>query len=185
MSDFLYLDSPAFLTVTFLAKISLILFLSLSNGISSIHSQSLKKSDSFIHALYALTSNAHSVGSQITSLLCNFAVLHSIPILKSGRSHSIGAENSHFVEYPLPLTFTISPFTNSFVTVISFLVRVHVLSVQMIFTLPRVSTDERRRTSTFFFTNLFTPSHSEIVTTAGSHSGIAATARAIAVKKAD
>ena len=108
-----------------------------------------------------------------------------VPMLKSGRSHSIGAENSHLVEYPLPLTFTISPFTNSFVTVISFLVRVHVLSVQMIFTLPRVSTDERRRTSTFFFTNLFTPSHSEIVTTAGSHSGIAATARAIAVKKAD
>jgi hypothetical protein len=54
----------------------------------------------------------------------------------------------------------------------------------MIFTLPRVSTEDKRLTNTFFFTNLFTPSHKEIVTTAGSHSGIAATASATAAKNA-
>jgi hypothetical protein len=144
----------------------------------------LKKSSSFSHALYALTSNAHSVGSQIISLLCNLAVLHNIPILKSGRNHSIGAENSHLIEYHLPLTSTISPFTNNLVTVISFLVKVPVLSVQIIFTLPSVSTEDKRLTNTFFFTNLFTPSHNEIVTTAGNHSGIAATAKATAAKNA-
>jgi hypothetical protein len=116
--------------------------------------------------------------------LCNLAVLHIIHILKSGRNHSIGVENSHLVEYHLPVTSTISPFTNNFVTVISFLVRVPVLSEQMIFTLPRVSTEDKRLTNTFFFTNLFTPSHKEIVTTAGNHSGIAATAKATAAKNA-
>jgi hypothetical protein len=54
----------------------------------------------------------------------------------------------------------------------------------MIFTLPRVSTDDKRLTNTFFFTNLFTPSHKEIVTTAGNHSGIADTAKATAAKNA-
>jgi hypothetical protein len=112
------------------------------------------------------------------------AVLHNIHILNKGRNHSIGAENSHFVEYHLQVTSTISPFTNNLVTVISFLVNVPVLSVQIIFTLPRVSTDDKRLTNTFFFTNLFTHSHNEIVTTAGSHSGIAATAKATAAKKA-
>ena len=105
-------------------------------------------------------------------------------MLSNGRNHSIGAENSHFVEYPLQVTSTISPFTNNFVTVISFFVSVPVLSVQIIFTLQRVSTDDKRLTNTFFFTNLFTPNHKEIVTTAGSHSGIAATANATAAKNA-
>jgi hypothetical protein len=99
-------------------------------------------------------------------------------------NHSIGAENSHLVEYHLQVTLTISSFTNNLVTVISFLVKVPVLSVQIIFTLPSVSTEERRLTNTFFFTNLFTPNHNEIVTTAGNHSGIAATASATAAKKA-
>jgi hypothetical protein len=52
------------------------------------------------------------------------------------------------------------------------------------FTLPSVSTDDKRLTNTFFFTNLFTPNHKEIVTTAGNHSGIAATAKATAAKNA-
>jgi hypothetical protein len=51
-------------------------------------------------------------------------------------------------------------------------------------TLPSVSTEERRLTSTFFFTNLLTHNHNEIVTTAGNHSGIAATAKATAAKNA-
>jgi hypothetical protein len=105
-------------------------------------------------------------------------------MLSNGRNHSIGVEKSHLIEYHLPLTSTISPFTNNLVTVISFLVKVPVLSVQMIFTLPRVSTDDRRLTNTFFLTNLFTHSHNEIVTTAGNHSGIAATASATAAKNA-
>ncbi|MBR4634682.1 hypothetical protein IKO50_07230 [bacterium] len=88
------------------------------------------------------------------------------------------------MEYHLPVTSTISPFTNNFVTVISFFVRVPVLSVQIIFTLPRVSTDDKRLTNTFFFTNLFTHNHNEIVTTAGNHSGMAATAKATAAKNA-
>jgi hypothetical protein len=117
-------------------------------------------------------------------LLCNLAVLHNIQILNKGRNHSIGTENSHLVEYHLHETSTISPFTNNFVTVISFLVNVPVLSVQIIFTLPRVSTEERRLTNTFFLTKRFTHNHNEIVTTAGNHSGIAATAKATAAKNA-
>jgi hypothetical protein len=78
-------------------------------------------------------------------------------MLNNGRNHSIGAENSHLVEYHLPVTSTISPFTNNLVTVISFFVSVPVLSVQMIFTLHNVSTEDKRLTSTFFFTNLLTP----------------------------
>ena len=105
-------------------------------------------------------------------------------MLNNGRNHSIGAENSHLVEYHLPLTSTISPFTNNLVTVISFLVNVPVLSVHIILTLQSVSTDERRLTNTFFFTNLLTHNHKEIVTTAGNHSGIAATAKATAAKNA-
>jgi hypothetical protein len=105
-------------------------------------------------------------------------------MLNNGRNHSIGAENSHLVEYHLQVTSTISPFTNNLVTVISFFVRVPVLSVQIIFTLPSVSTEDKRLTNTFFFTNLFTPNHKEIVTTAGNHSGIAATAKATAAKNA-
>ena len=117
--------------------------------------------------------------------MCNFAVLHNIQILNSGRNHSTGTENSHLVEYHLPVISTISQFTNSFITVISFLVRVPVLSVQIILTLQRVSTEDKRRTSTFFLTKRFTHNHNDIVTTAGNHSGIAATAKATAAKNAD
>jgi hypothetical protein len=116
--------------------------------------------------------------------LCNFAVLHNIPILNNGRNHSIGVENSHLVEYHLHDTSTTSQLTNNLVTVISFFVSVPVLSVHIMLTLPRVSTEDKRLTNTFFFTNLFTPNHKEIVTTAGNHSGIAATAKATAAKNA-
>ncbi|MBO7095196.1 hypothetical protein J6V86_03345 [bacterium] len=116
--------------------------------------------------------------------MCNLAVLQSIPILNNGRNHSNGAENSHLVEYHLHDTSTISPLTNNLVTVISFLVNVPVLSVHIILTLHNVSTEDKRLTNTFFFTNLFTHNHKDIVTTAGNHSGIAATAKATAAKNA-
>jgi hypothetical protein len=67
------------------------------------------------------------------------------------------------------------------VTVISFLVSVQVLSVQITLTDPRVSTDDNFLTSTFFLINLLTHNDNDIVTTAGNHSGIAATAIATAV----
>jgi hypothetical protein len=70
------------------------------------------------------------------------------------------------------------------VTVISFFVKVPVLSVQITSTDQRVSIEESLLTSTFFLTNLFTQSHKDIVTTAGNHSGIAATANATAVRSA-
>jgi hypothetical protein len=64
-------------------------------------------------------------------------------------------------------------------------VSVHVLSVQITFTAPRVSTLPSFLIKAFFFTNFFTQIDSAIVTTAGNHSGIAATAKAIATKSHD
>ena len=68
---------------------------------------------------------------------------------------------------------------NSCRTVISFLVRVPVLSEQMTDVLPSVSTMGSRRTSALRLTIRRTPIASEIVTTAGSASGTAATASAM------
>ena len=63
-----------------------------------------------------------------------------------------------------------------------FCVKVPVLSEQMKVTEPKVSTDGRRRISAFCDTMRRAPSASSTVTTAGSASGIAATARLMAVK---
>ncbi len=60
-------------------------------------------------------------------------------------------------------------------------VRVPVLSEQITLTEPSVSTLGRRRTSAFTVTSLRAPSANSTVTTAGSASGMAATARLIAV----
>jgi hypothetical protein len=65
------------------------------------------------------------------------------------------------------------------------LVNVHVLSVQITFTAHKVSTLPNFLINAFFFTNFFTQIESAIVTTAGNHSGIAATARAIATNNPD
>ena len=62
-----------------------------------------------------------------------------------------------------------------------FCVSVPVLSEQMVVTEPSVSTAGRRRISAFCFTMRAAPSASEMVTTAGSASGMAATARLTAV----
>jgi len=69
-------------------------------------------------------------------------------------------------------------------TVISFLVKVPVLSVHITSTDQSVSTLDSFLISAFFFTNLLTQSHKDIVTTAGNHSGIAATDKAIAIRNA-
>jgi hypothetical protein len=70
------------------------------------------------------------------------------------------------------------------VTVISFLVNVPVLSEQIVVTDQRVSTDGNFLIKAFFLIIRFTHNHNDIVTTAGSHSGIAATAKAIEAKNA-
>ncbi len=63
-----------------------------------------------------------------------------------------------------------------------FCVSVPVLSEQMVLTEPSVSTDGSRRTSAFCPTMRRAPSASSTVTTAGSDSGMAATARLTAVR---
>jgi hypothetical protein len=64
------------------------------------------------------------------------------------------------------------------------LVKVHVLSEHITSTDQRVSTLDNFLIKAFFFTNLLTHNHNEIVTTAGNHSGIAATDNATAAKNA-
>ena len=68
-------------------------------------------------------------------------------------------------------------------TVILFCVRVPVLSEQIIWVHPRVSTAVRRRIIAFCFDIFVTPIERTIVTTATSPSGIAATARLTASMK--
>ena len=58
-----------------------------------------------------------------------------------------------------------------------------VLSAQITVTLPSVSSESRRRTRAFFFTIRFTPIAKQTVTTAGSPSGTAETARLTAIKR--
>ncbi|MBO4516074.1 hypothetical protein J5751_01225 [bacterium] len=59
------------------------------------------------------------------------------------------------------------------------------MSVQITFTAHKVSTLQSFLINAFFFTNFFTQIESAIVTTAGNHSGIAATANAIATNNPD
>ena len=68
-------------------------------------------------------------------------------------------------------------------TVILFWVRVPVLSEQMIWAQPRVSTAVRRRMMAFRFDMLVTPMERTTVTTAARPSGMAATARETAIMK--
>ena len=66
-------------------------------------------------------------------------------------------------------------------TVMRFCVSVPVLSEQMTVVLPSVSTEGRLRTMAFCLANFCTPRASTMVDTAGSPSGMAATARLTAV----
>jgi hypothetical protein len=65
-------------------------------------------------------------------------------------------------------------------TVISFLVRVHVLSVHITFTHHRVSTEDNCFISAFFFANLQDASDNATLTCAGNHCGTIAAAIHIA-----
>ena len=86
--------------------------------------------------------------------------------------------------YPVPETSRVLPFTYICLTVISFWVRVPVLSEQITLAQPRVSTDGSFLIRTFRFTMRCTPNARAIVTIAGSPSGMAATARLTEVRNA-
>mmetsp|Transcript_958 Transcript_958/g.3662 ORF Transcript_958/g.3662 Transcript_958/m.3662 type:complete len:321 (-) Transcript_958:905-1867(-) len=73
--------------------------------------------------------------------------------------------------------------TTNFVTVIAFVVRVPVLSLQITEVHPRVSTEDNVRTIALRFAIFRVPNARQVVTTAGNPSGIAATARATAILK--
>mmetsp|Transcript_8965 Transcript_8965/g.22500 ORF Transcript_8965/g.22500 Transcript_8965/m.22500 type:complete len:338 (-) Transcript_8965:994-2007(-) len=73
--------------------------------------------------------------------------------------------------------------THTRVADIMLVVSVPVLSEQMTLVHPRVSTDGSERTMAFCFAILRVPSARHVVTTAGSPSGMAATARATAILK--
>lgn len=163
---------------------TLIIFLSLSNGISLIRWYCLRSSSFWSHHFIALTISAHSVGSHITVLLSSFELLHKSQISNNFEKLCGSAEKVHTDQYHVHVTSIIWLLTNSLVTVISFLVSVPVLSVHMTLTDHSVSTDDSLLTSTFFLTNLLTQSPSDMVTTAGNHSGMAATASATAVRNA-
>ena len=68
-------------------------------------------------------------------------------------------------------------------TLIWLVVRVPVLSEQMTFVQPRVSTLGKLRTIAFFWAIFFVPRARQAVMTAARPSGIAATARATAILK--
>ena len=76
-----------------------------------------------------------------------------------------------------------SPTTPNLIALISFLVRVPVLSEQIVEVHPNVSTDGRRRTIQLFYAIFLVPNAKHVVITAGKPSGIAATANATAILK--
>ena len=103
----------------------------------------------------------------------------SLPCPVSSASlHRRNAQKSSFVPLSAP---SISPALSNTSTVILFLVKVPVLSEQTTLTAPNVSTDGRRRMMVFTLAIRETESARTIVTTAGSPSGTAATAREITV----
>ena len=112
------------------------------------------------------------------------ASLHSAPIRRArARWPSAVAStgrpsrwNSPSVAYPVPVTSKRSPSRTKARTVISFLVRVPVLSVQMTVVEPSVSTAGSRRTSARIRAMRCMPIASVIVATAGRPSGTAAMA---------
>lgn len=71
--------------------------------------------------------------------------------------------------------------THTLATLIWLVVNVPVLSAQMTFVQPRVSTEGKDRTIAFFLAIFFVPRARQVVMTTGSPSGIAATASATAI----
>ena len=146
-----------------------------------------------IPAFMAATSMAPSVGSpkqtQAPSFCCTWASLLRAPIRSSSSrlSSDVGSMvesssvNSPSGAYPAPLMFTWRVLVLTCVTVISFLVRVPVLSLQITVVLPSVSTLASFLTMAFCLAILAVPSASVMVSTAGRPSGIAETARLMLV----
>ena len=86
---------------------------------------------------------------------------------------------SPFGLYPTPFVSAYWLLKKSSLTVISFFVRVPVLSERMTVVAPRVSTEDNCFTIAFFFARRWTPRASAIVMVAGRPSGTAATATEI------
>lgn len=84
---------------------------------------------------------------------------------------------------PSTVNSCVSPLlmTRNLATLIWFVVSVPVLSAQMTFVQPSVSTEGRLRTIAFFLAIFFVPSARQVVMTTGSPSGMAATASATAI----
>ena len=172
---------------------TVIILRSESNGISATCELLASNSLLWICRLAAATSNAPSVGSPRTdhtpSRSCKMAPLHRTadsskacrPGERSGRGSSPSMKSPSGA-YPSPRTTIVRSPAYRRVTVISFLVRVPVLSVQMTVVAPRVSTAGNRRISACLSTMRVTPRASVMVTIAGRPSGMAATARLTAVR---
>ena len=120
--------------------------------------------------------SASSVGSPIRCPPCNEASLHkSIPLNSSGRMRCSPLP-------PVPVTSSIISYHQHFSTVSRFWVSVPVLSEQTTLTAPSVSTEGSLRMIVCTLTILVTDKARQIVTTAGSPSGTAATASEIATR---
>ena len=116
------------------------------------------------------------MGSPISPSSLTVASLHKRAVRIS--FSCIGSEMS------VSFASTTLPFTNSFFTVMRFCVRVPVLSEQITDTLPRPSTACNFRIMAFSLAIFEIPKESTMVTMELKASGIAATARATANKKA-
>ena len=143
------------------------------NGTSPTRGQCASSAPLFTPTSAPARTRAVSVGSPTsTPSAPTVTSVHRVMTSDSGvRSCAGGCDSVHAV--PSPST-TVS-------TCMRFSVSVPVLSVQMYVTEPSVSTAGRRRIKACCFTMRRAPSAREIATTAGSASGIAATARLSAV----
>ena len=160
-------------------------------GISATRGNSRRSASGSNPAFRPNTRRAPSVGSprtvQSPSVSSRAASLHNMAIraisASTGWSPGLTAAspiaNDPEGSYPEPLTSTISPSRKRRRTVISFFVRVPVLSVQITVVQPMVSTAGRRLTMAFFRAMRVVPMARAPVTTAGRDSGTAATARLI------
>ena len=98
-------------------------------------------------------------------------------------SPSLGSYDDPETSKARNLPLTVAPGTTTRVADIWLVVSVPVLSLQITDVHPRVSTDCNLRTMAFFLAIFLVPSARQVVITAGSPSGIAATASATAILK--
>ena len=168
-------------------------FLAESNGSSATRGYVSLSSSWLIPALVAVTTRAPSVGSpkhiQLPPFSWTWESLLRAP-MRSRSSRSVSPRGSNLAPldskwpsgaYPAPETWMVLPLAVSLWTVISFLVRVPVLSLQMTVVLPRVSTEASLRTMAFCLAMRAVPRARVMVRTAGRPSGMAETARLMLV----